>query len=86
MKVNKSFYQDYGIFGGDWNYFIEEFEKKFNQNLEGLEYERFFIEEGDFRNIFRKVKKERLTIGDIVLSVLNGKFTERKNTILNLIS
>jgi hypothetical protein len=113
ISLNKSYYQDFGIYELDWDFFLDEYEKKFNSNLDGLKYERFFPEIGDkilylkatpkiifykllsifdkkykleLQKLNSKFKKdlEKLTVGDIVLSVLAKKFVERKNIQLVL--
>ncbi|MCG9791366.1 DUF1493 family protein [Flavobacterium algicola] len=113
INLNKSFYQDFKVYELDWDSFLEEYEKKFNSNLYGLKYGRFFPEVEDQiinlkatpRIIFYKLlslfdkkyklelqklnsrfKKDlgKLTVGDIVLSVLAKKFVERKNVKLVL--
>ena len=107
INLNKSYYQDFKIYELEWDFFLEEYENKFNSNLEGLDYDRFFPEIGDqllhlkatpkiiiykLLSFFDKNKKlevqrlekqftknfEKLTVGDIVLSVLAKKFVERK--------
>ncbi len=47
IKLNNAFYQDFGVYELDWDEFIIAYENKFNSNLEGLLYERFFAEVGD---------------------------------------
>lgn len=113
INLNSSYYRDFKVCDLDWDFFLEEYEKKFNSNLNGLEYERFFPEIEDqiahlkatpkiilykllsiFDNKYKlelqklnlsfKKKLEKLTVGDIVLSVLAKKFVERKNIKLVL--
>jgi hypothetical protein len=113
INLKESYYQDFKVYELDWDFFIEEYEKKFNSNLNGLKYERFFPEvenqilhlKSTPKIIFYKLlsffdKKykaelqklnsqfnkdlEKLTVGDIVLSVLTKKFVERKNVKLVL--
>ena len=113
LHLNKSYYQDFGIYELDWDSFLNEYEKKFNSNLYGLKYERFFPEIEDqilyikatpkilfyktlslfakkykceIHKLDLKFKKdlEKLTVADIVLSVLAKKFVERKNIKLVL--
>lgn len=113
INLDKSYYQDFQIYDMDWDFFIKEYEEKFNSNLNGLEYERFFPEIEDqiaylkatpkiilykllstFDKKYKlevqklhlsfKKKLEKLTVGDIALSVLAKKFVERKNIKLVL--
>lgn len=113
IKLTDAFYQDYKLYELDWDEFLLEYEEKFNSNLIGLNYERFFPEIGDnilrlkiriqilFFKILNKFSKnfdnkisnltlkypknlERLTVADIVLSLLKQQFVERKNIILKL--
>lgn len=44
INLENSYWQDFKIHELDWDFFLEEFEKKFNLNLDGLEYKRFFPE------------------------------------------
>jgi hypothetical protein len=113
IDLKKSYYQDFKVHELDWDFFIEEYEKKFNSNLKGLKYERFFPEvenqvlylksiptiifyklvsffdkkyKAELQTLNSQFKKdlEKLTVGDIVLSVLAKKFVERKNVKLIL--
>lgn len=113
INLKKSYYQDFKVYELDWDFFLEEYEKKFNSNLNGLKYERFFPEvanqilylkstpkiifykllsifdkkyKAELQKLNSQFKKdlEKLTVGDIVLSVLAKKFVERKNVKLVL--
>jgi len=42
--LSDAYYQDYGIYELDWDFFLEEYEKRFNSTLEGLMYEKYFPE------------------------------------------
>ena len=43
-KLSDAYYLDYGIYELDWDFFLEEYEKRFNLTLEGLTYEDYFPE------------------------------------------
>ncbi|WP_407483433.1 hypothetical protein [Elizabethkingia meningoseptica] len=42
--LSDAYYQDYDIYELDWDFFLEEYEKRFNSTLEGLIYEKYFPE------------------------------------------
>ncbi len=53
LTLETSIYQDLGVLGLDWDSFLEEFEKEFDSNLEGLQYNIYFDEEGiEWSDIF----------------------------------
>ncbi|HFK5526330.1 TPA: DUF1493 family protein [Elizabethkingia anophelis] len=43
-KLSDAYYLDYGIYELDWDFFLEEYERRFNLTLEGLIYEDYFPE------------------------------------------
>jgi len=42
LSLRKAFYQDLGVTDSDWDSFLEEYEKEFNCQLEGLNYDDYF--------------------------------------------
>lgn len=102
IKLTDPYYQDYGVVEMDWDNFFGKYDSRFNSELIGLEYEKYFPEilpyETALQNIFfliasvfskkyyrKKLKineKERLEVGDLVLSKISKKFVKRSEVIL----
>ena len=110
-KLSDAYYLDYGIYELDWDFFLEEYEKRFNSTLEGLIYEDYFPEQNPLYEILKLplriimkifslfsmrmkriyinifgIKRKRLEVGDLVLSVLNKRFASRPDYKLILTS
>ena len=52
-KLSDAYYLDYGIYELDWDFFLEEYEKRFNLTLEGLTYEDYFPELNPLHEILK---------------------------------
>lgn len=71
INLKKSYYQDFKIYELDWDFFLEEYEKKFNTNLNGLKYERFFPE---VKDQILYLKSTPLIIFYKLLSIFDKKY------------
>ncbi|ATC36111.1 hypothetical protein HZQ75_16835 [Elizabethkingia anophelis] len=52
-KLSDAYYLDYGIYEVDWDFFLEEYERRFNLTLEGLIYEDYFPEQNPLYEILK---------------------------------
>ncbi|MCT4223092.1 hypothetical protein HZP43_12080 [Elizabethkingia anophelis] len=52
-KLSDAYYLDYGIYEVDWDFFLEEYERRFNLTLEGLIYEDYFPEQNPLHEILK---------------------------------
>ncbi|MCT3816407.1 hypothetical protein CMT92_00940 [Elizabethkingia anophelis] len=52
-KLSDAYYLDYGIYEVDWDFFLEEYERRFNLTLEGLIYEDYFPEQNPLHIIMK---------------------------------
>lgn len=50
IKLTDAFYQDYDLVELDWDFFLEKFNLKFNTELIGLKYEKYFPDLLPYKN------------------------------------
>ncbi len=85
VNLNKSYWQDFKIYELDWDFFLEEYERNFESNLDGLEYERFFpeieVQLARLKVSPKMILYQLLSIFDrkykLELEMLNSKFKKK---------
>ena len=87
QSSNTSINLDLGIDGDDAVEFLEKFSARFSVNFDSLEFSKYFLQEGRINSFGAYLNKymetnenfEELTIGDLVVSVINNRFCKRKD-------
>jgi len=85
FKRSTSIEEDLGITGDDARDYLNSFSAEFDVDISEFPINDFFEEEGStvlswFKNLFSKVQKKKndLTLGDLEISILEGKLRPKK--------